>query len=151
MYYRNLALLSCIAALLLAGCGKPETDAPEAPETATAQPEPTPPPTPSLAELLASNARSDEDRARDADRNPAAVLEFLGIEPGMDVIDIMAAGGWYSEILAMAVGPDGSVTATMTRRWRIALAIGSATSQNSTLPGPSSRQAADVTMRRCQR
>ena len=29
----------------------------------------------------------------------------------MDVIDLIAAGGWYTEVLSLAVGPEGSVTA----------------------------------------
>ncbi len=64
-----------------------------------------------LAERIAAADRSDADRARDADRKPAAVLAFLGIEPGMKVLDAIAAGGWYSEVLAAAVGPDGKVYA----------------------------------------
>lgn len=64
-----------------------------------------------LAERIASDSRSDEDRARDAGRRPAEVLEFLGVDAGMSVIDIMAAGGWYTEVLAHAVGEDGRVTA----------------------------------------
>lgn len=64
-----------------------------------------------LEERLAGGSRSAEDRARDAGRKPAAVLEFLGVEPGMRVVDIMAAGGWYTEVLSLAVGPDGRVAA----------------------------------------
>ena len=64
-----------------------------------------------LAASLAGDSRSDEDRARDAGRKPAEVLALLGVEPGMAVIDLMAAGGWYSEVLSHAVGADGSVTA----------------------------------------
>lgn len=64
-----------------------------------------------LAERIASDTRSEEDRARDAGRKPAEVLDYLGVEAGMSVIDIMAAGGWYTEVLANAVGADGRVAA----------------------------------------
>lgn len=64
-----------------------------------------------IAERVASESRSDSDRERDAGRKPAEVLEFLGLEAGMDAVDIMAAGGWYTEVLAHAVGEDGSVAA----------------------------------------
>lgn len=64
-----------------------------------------------LAERIATDTRSEADRARDAGRKPAEVLEFLGVEAGMDVIDVMAAGGWYTEVLAHAVGEEGSVAA----------------------------------------
>lgn len=53
--------------------------------------------------------RPADDAARDAGRNPAGVLAFLGLEPGMTVIDVFAAGGWYSEVLAAGVGPEGRV------------------------------------------
>jgi len=64
-----------------------------------------------LTSLLASDARSEADRARDAGRKPAEVIAFLGIEPGMTVIDIFAAGGYYTEVLSLAVGPEGHVSA----------------------------------------
>jgi predicted methyltransferase len=64
-----------------------------------------------LGAMLAGASRSDGDRARDAGRKPAEVLEFLGIEPGMRVIDVIAASGWYTEVLSIAVGPDGEVVA----------------------------------------
>lgn len=64
-----------------------------------------------LAEELSSSSRSDADQARDAGRKPAEVIAFLGIEPGMQVMDVIAASGWYSEVLSIAVGPDGKVYA----------------------------------------
>jgi predicted methyltransferase len=39
------------------------------------------------------------------------VLSFLGLAPGMTVLDLNAATGWYTEILARAVGPTGHVIA----------------------------------------
>ncbi|MDX1404546.1 MAG: hypothetical protein R3192_08410 [Woeseiaceae bacterium] len=64
-----------------------------------------------LRALLASESRPEEDRSRDAGRKPADVIEFLGIEPGMRVMDVIAAGGYYTEVLSLAVGEDGSVVA----------------------------------------
>lgn len=55
--------------------------------------------------------RSEEDRARDAGRKPFEVVAFVGIEPGMNVLDVMAAAGWYTEVLSIAVGPEGHVAA----------------------------------------
>ena len=51
------------------------------------------------------------DQSRDAGRKPAAVLEFLGIEEGMIVVDVLAAGGHYTEVLSAALGPLGKVYA----------------------------------------
>jgi predicted methyltransferase len=64
---------------------------------------------PDLAAKL--DARSAEDRARDAGRKPAEVIAFLGIEEGDTVVDLIAAGGWYTEVLSLAVGPEGKVYA----------------------------------------
>ncbi|MCB1644447.1 MAG: class I SAM-dependent methyltransferase [Pseudomonadales bacterium] len=64
-----------------------------------------------LAASLAAAGRSAEDTARDAGRQPAKVLAFLGVEPGMTVMDLMASGGWYTEVLSAAVGPEGKVYA----------------------------------------
>ena len=60
---------------------------------------------------LAAPSRSEEDRARDAGRRPAEVIAFLGIEPGMTVMDLVASGGWYTEVLSIAVGDGGTVYA----------------------------------------
>jgi predicted methyltransferase len=64
-----------------------------------------------LASALTADTRSAEDRARDAGRRPAEVVAFLGITPGMRVIDLIAAGGYYTEVLSLAVGPEGKVYA----------------------------------------
>jgi predicted methyltransferase len=67
-----------------------------------------------LASRLESGSRSAADKARDAGRKPAAVVKFLEINPGMTVIDLLAAGGYYTDVLAEAVGPSGKVYAQNT-------------------------------------
>lgn len=64
-----------------------------------------------LARALAESSRTDADKARDAGRNPAGVLTFLGIGDGMTVMDVIAAGGYYTEVLSIAVGQSGTVYA----------------------------------------
>lgn len=90
------------AALTSSACGDKPADRDLATETA---------PLPSLATMLAADSRSADDRARDAGRKPAEVIAAMGIEPGMHVLEILAAGGWYTEVLSIAVGPAGHVTA----------------------------------------
>jgi predicted methyltransferase len=64
----------------------------------------------SLAAALSNSAsRADADKARDAGRKPAYVVEFLGIDEGMTVIDLIAAAGYYTEVLSHAVGASGTV------------------------------------------
>lgn len=56
-------------------------------------------------------ARAEEDRPRDAIRQPAKVIEFMGIKPGMTVLDMLSGAGYYAEILSQVVGEDGKVIA----------------------------------------
>jgi len=62
-------------------------------------------------QAVANPGRSAADRARDAGRHPAAVLEFFGIRPGMAVLDMYSGGGYYTELLSYIVGPEGRVIA----------------------------------------
>jgi predicted methyltransferase len=64
-----------------------------------------------LRAALAQANRPAEDKARDAGRKPADVLAFLGIGAGMTVMDVIAASGYYTEVLSVAVGPGGTVYA----------------------------------------
>lgn len=63
--------------------------------------------------ILASDVRSEENRARDQYRHPAETLEFFGLEPGMTVVELSPGGGWYTEVLAQAIGPDGRLIAVV--------------------------------------
>ena len=58
---------------------------------------------------LASPARPAEDKERDAVRKPIETVQFLGIKTGQTVIDVIAVGGWFTEVLSAAVGPSGKV------------------------------------------
>ncbi len=60
---------------------------------------------------IAGAHRSDANKARDAARHPAQTLAFFGIKPGMTVVEISPSGGWYTEILAPALGPQGKLYA----------------------------------------
>ena len=64
-----------------------------------------------LATALASADRPAADKARDADRKPAELMEFFGVKPGMTTVDIIALGGYVTEVLSVAVGPNGKVYA----------------------------------------
>lgn len=92
---RLAATFFCVFAAI--GCEEPVLDSipPESPYYTT----------------LTDPTRSTSDRAKDAGRRPDRVLEFVGIEPGMRVADLMAGAGWYTEVLARVVGPKGHVLA----------------------------------------
>ena len=53
--------------------------------------------------------RSADDLKRDESEHPAELLRLTGIKPGMRVADVMAGGGYYSELLSYLVGPSGHV------------------------------------------
>jgi predicted methyltransferase len=62
-----------------------------------------------VAAALAHPDRPSEDAAADAARKPAQVLAFAGLQTGMDILELEAGGGYYTEILSHAVGASGSV------------------------------------------
>ncbi|MGH8176333.1 MAG: class I SAM-dependent methyltransferase, partial [Steroidobacter sp.] len=62
-----------------------------------------------LAQTLSNPNRPQADRARDADRKPAQLMEFLGVQPGMTALDVIAGGGYMTEVLSAAVGSKGKV------------------------------------------
>lgn len=62
-----------------------------------------------LTTALAAPSRPQEDKDRDADRKPAQVMTFLGVQPGMTALDAVAVGGYMTEVLSIAVGPQGKV------------------------------------------
>ena len=91
--------------VLLQACsdGKPvNTESGEQIETSSTAVE-----TDALAQVLAQ--RSDEDKSRDSSRHPRATLEFMGLQPGMTVVEVLPGGGWYSKILLPYLGKDGQL------------------------------------------
>jgi predicted methyltransferase len=64
-----------------------------------------------LQRSISGPDREIADRMRDSARKPVEVLQFLGLQSGMAVLDVYAAGGYYTFILSRAVGPQGIVYA----------------------------------------
>ena len=64
-----------------------------------------------ITAALADKARPAADTARDAARKPAELLTWAGVKPGDKVVDLMMGGGYFTRILAPAVGPNGHVYA----------------------------------------
>ena len=61
------------------------------------------------AQIVASADRSAADRTNDLRRKPAELLAFMAIRPGMVALDVSAGGGYTTELLARAIGPQGRV------------------------------------------
>ncbi len=100
-------------ALFLAACQQSEPPAEEVTESAAEAPAEeaaATPPMPaegSLEAVLA--AQPAEVQARYGARHPQTTLEFFGIEPGMNVLEALPGGGWYTKILAPYLGSDGTL------------------------------------------
>lgn len=63
----------------------------------------------SIFEAIAHPSRPVDDLKLDPLRKPEEVLKFLGVEPGMNVIDVFSGPGYYTEILSRTVGEKGTV------------------------------------------
>lgn len=62
-----------------------------------------------VIEAMNKPGRLASDLERDARSRPDAVLPLLQLQAGDRVADIWAGGGYYSELIANIVGPDGEV------------------------------------------
>jgi predicted methyltransferase len=67
-----------------------------------------------IAAAVADPARPDTDKERDANRKPAETVAFAGVKPGMTIAELAPGRGYYTRILAKAVGPTGKVYAVVT-------------------------------------
>jgi len=92
------AFAIALVAVLSAGCASPTT---ESPSRAAER----------YAAVIASPVRTDQDRRMDATRDPAEFLPFTQVAPGMRVLDVSTGGGYTSQLLALAVGPEGRLFA----------------------------------------
>ena len=64
---------------------------------------------PYVTDAITAPARPAADRESDASRQPAQVMTFFGVKPGMQVADLWAGGGYTTELLARIVGSTGKV------------------------------------------
>jgi predicted methyltransferase len=59
--------------------------------------------------IVSATDRTAADRTLDERRKPAELLAFIGARPGMTALDMSAARGYTTELIARAVGPTGKV------------------------------------------
>lgn len=62
---------------------------------------------------LASDIRTDAERARDANRRPLETLKFLGLSDDMRVLELFPGGGWYTKILAPVLAENGRLAVSI--------------------------------------
>ena len=63
-----------------------------------------------IAAAVAAGDRSERNLKLDEGRKPAQILQFLGLKPGMNVLDLFGANAYWAEITSPVVGPKGHVT-----------------------------------------
>jgi len=78
-----------------------------------------------VAKAVADPGRPDADKARDAARKPAETIAFAGVKPGDKVGELLIGGGYFTRILAKAVGPKGHVYAINPSASKVADALAS--------------------------
>jgi len=101
----------CLAALLTWGCASaPPPDA-VAPPSSSAEAAPAGAAALDPQAIVAAPDRTEKDREADARRHPVELLQFLNVAPGARVADLGAGGGYTTELLVRAVGPEGVVYA----------------------------------------
>ena len=69
---------------------------------------------PAITAAVADAGRPAADKERDANRKPAETVAFAGVKPGMTIAELGPGGGYYTRILAKAVGPKGKVYVVVT-------------------------------------
>lgn len=94
-----VATLGLSALVALGGCASaPSSPASDAPH-------------PDYAAVVADPIRAADDRLADERRKPVELLRFTQVQRGMNVMDVAAGGGYTTQLLALAVGPSGTVWA----------------------------------------
>ena len=63
-----------------------------------------------IAAAVAASDRNPDNVKLDEGRKPAQVLAFLGLKPGMKVLDLFGGNAYWAEIMAPVVGPKGHDT-----------------------------------------
>lgn len=64
---------------------------------------------PAAQAIVNAADRTPADLETDTRRHPAELLTFMGVQSGWKVADLAAGGGYTTELLARAVGPQGKV------------------------------------------
>jgi len=116
---RTLALFMAASIALGAGCKSAsedikktedvkETTTEGSPESMSSGEESTGP----LQAALEHPGRTDNEKARDVYRNPAATLEFFGVEPTSSVLELWSGRGWYTHVLAPYLANQGKLYVT---------------------------------------
>jgi predicted methyltransferase len=110
----NRFLLMVAAAIGSAGCGAARSNVGPAAvvqNTGVEVPSGAPAVPARVRAVLAEPDRPAAERALDGPRQAAQVLAYLDVAPGMSVAVLAPGSGYFMELLARSVGPDGRIFA----------------------------------------
>jgi len=66
-----------------------------------------------LRAAMASDIRTDAEKARDRNRRPIETLKFFGLRDDMTLIELIPGGGWYTKLLAPVMKDSGQYYAAL--------------------------------------
>lgn len=66
-----------------------------------------------IKSALASEIRTEKEKARDANRKPIQTLQFMGLKDTMKVVELLPGGGWYTKILAPVLREKGALVVAL--------------------------------------
>jgi predicted methyltransferase len=97
----SASIVALFAASVLVPVAALAQGRPEAPKSEVAQ---------LIERALASDIRTPEERARDArERKPVQTLEFFGLQPDMNVVELFPGAGWYTKVLGPVLADRGKL------------------------------------------
>ena len=109
IFLTSVVLLALTASL--SGCNKATTSKTDAPASSAADPAKI-----NAADMKAiitkavqNSNRLEKDVKLDEARKPDQILEFIGVLPGMKIVELEAGTGYYTEMLNTIVGENGKV------------------------------------------
>src|SRR5271155_2988272 len=105
--FLHRAVLLCVSAIAVCGCGGPSVAAHPADSAALDDDIQS-----KIARALAGDWRGAEARQRDVYRHPKETLAFFGLKDDLHVVEISPGFGWYTAILAPVLAPRGRLTVT---------------------------------------
>lgn len=62
-----------------------------------------------IVAAMQGDARTADEKARDAERKPRQTLEFFGLKDDMKVLELVPAGGYFTKILAPVLADRGEL------------------------------------------
>jgi predicted methyltransferase len=70
-----------------------------------------------IKNAMASDVRTPEEVARDANRLPVETLTFFGLRDDMKIVELLPGGGWYTKLLVPVMAEKGQYYVALGTGW----------------------------------